>query len=292
MHTLVMTGATAGIGRIAADQLLTDPALHLVVLARDPAAVDPRATAVPADLASSASIRTAAERITTLLDRGDLPPLRGFAGNAGIQYTNATTTGADGFEATFAVNVLANHLLLRLMEKHFTAPARIVITGSDTHFGDLRHNLGLVPAPVWHDPATLARLAAFRRPASTAAGRTAYSTSKLAVQYLVHEWARRLPEGVEIVSYNPGFVPGTGLTRNAGAVERLVARRVLPALARTPLATDTSTAGAQLAAVLLGRVTAPSGGYIDRDRETRSSPESYDEQRERELFAALERFAA
>ncbi|MFC8527750.1 SDR family NAD(P)-dependent oxidoreductase [Nocardia sp. NPDC057227] len=292
MHTLVMTGATGGIGRIAAEHMLTEPDLHLVVLARDPATVDPRATAIPADLRSLASIRTAAERITALLDSGDLPPLHGFAGNAGIQYTNATTTGEDGYEATFAVNVLANHLLLRLLEKRFTAPARIVLTGSDTHFGDLRHNLGLVPAPVWQDPATLARPAAFRRPASTAAGRTAYSTSKLAVQYLVHEWARRLPAGVDIVSYNPGFVPGTGLARNAGAFERLVARRALPALARTPLATDMTTAGAQLAAVLLGKVTAPTGGYIDRDREVRSSPESYDEQRERQLFAALEEFLA
>ncbi|MEV0357559.1 SDR family NAD(P)-dependent oxidoreductase [Nocardia sp. NPDC050697] len=287
-----MTGATGGIGRIAAEHLLTEPDLHLVVLARDPATVDPRATAIPADLRSPASIRAAAERITTLLDRGDLPPLRGFAGNAGIQYTNATTTGPDGFEATFTVNVLANHLLLRGLERHFAAPARIVLTGSDTHFGDLSHNLGLVPAPVWRDPRTLARPAAFRRPASTAAGRTAYSTSKLAVQYLVHEWARRLPAGVGIVSYNPGFVPGTGLARHAGAVERLVARRVLPALTRTPFATDLPTAGARLAAVLLGRVTAPTGGYIDRDRAADSSPESYDERRERELFAALEDFVA
>ncbi|WP_067654326.1 hypothetical protein [Nocardia harenae] len=101
-----------------------------------------------------------------------------------------------------------------------------------------------------------------------------------------------MPAGADIVSYHPGFVPGTGLARNAGAIERLVARRVLPALARTPLATDPTTAGARLAAVLLGRVTAVTGGYIDRDRETRSSPDSYDGQREQELFAALEGFVA
>lgn len=292
MQTLVMTGATRGIGRLAAEHLLTDPGLRLVVLARDPAAVPAGATAVPADLGSLAGIRAAAAHLTGLLGRGDLPPLRGFAGNAGIQYTDARTTGPDGFEATFTVNVLANHLLIRLLTEHFDAPARIVLTSSDTHVGDLRHNLGLVPAPVWRSPEILARPGAFARSSSTAAGRTAYSTSKLAVIHLVHEYARRLPPGIEIFSYNPGFVPGTELSRNANRVERLVARRVLPALTRTPLATDLPTAGARLAAVLRGTVTGPSGSYLDRDRVAPSSAESYDEERERELWAAVERMVA
>lgn len=83
---------------------------------------------VSADVGSPAGVRSAADEIRVRLDRGDLPPLRGFVGNAGMQYTNALTEGADGFEATFAVNVLANRLFVRLLQDHFTAAARMYST--------------------------------------------------------------------------------------------------------------------------------------------------------------------
>ncbi|GAA2897072.1 hypothetical protein GCM10011428_07770 [Streptomyces violaceus] len=162
---------------------------------------------VSADLGSLDSVRSAATEIRDRLDRGDLPPLRGFVGNAGIQYTNALTETPDGFESTFTVNVLANHLFVRLLQDRFTAPARIVITASDTHFGDFKHNMGMVPGPAWKSPDLLARTGAFPEPDTVVAGRTAYSTSKLAAIYLVHEYARRLPAGIDAVAYNPGFVP-------------------------------------------------------------------------------------
>jgi len=188
--------------------------------------------------------------------------------------------------------VLANHLFVRLLQERFAAPARIVITSSDTHFGDFRHNMGMVPGPAWRSPEALARTGAFPRPHSTSAGRTAYSTSKLAVLHLVHEYARRLPAGIDAVAYNPGFVPGTGLARNAGPASRFAMRRVLPLLARTPFATGRDAAGRNLADVALSRIAAPSGSYVDRDRTARSSDESYDPRRERELWDAVEEFTA
>jgi NAD(P)-dependent dehydrogenase (short-subunit alcohol dehydrogenase family) len=73
---------------------------------------------------------------------------------------------------------------------------RIVVVGSDTHFGDLRHNLGLVRAPRWEDVRELAAPREGAKAETAREGRTAYSTSKLAVAYLVHAFARRLPDGV------------------------------------------------------------------------------------------------
>ncbi|GAA3832794.1 hypothetical protein GCM10022403_077310 [Streptomyces coacervatus] len=67
-------------------------------------------------------------------------------------------------------------------------------------------------------------------------------------------------------------------------------RRILPALTLTPLATGRTTAGRHLAALALGTTPAPTGSYLDRSRVTRSSQESYDPQRERELSDAAERF--
>ncbi|MCX5335602.1 SDR family NAD(P)-dependent oxidoreductase [Streptomyces sp. NBC_00140] len=288
--TLVMTGASRGIGRVAAEHILRrSPDTHLLVVAREFTDLDAGGS-VSADLASLESVRTAALEIRDRLDRGELPPLRGFVGNAGVQYTNALTAGPDGFEATFTVNVLAHHLFVRLLEDRFVAPARIVLTVSDTHFGDFRHNLGMVPGPVWRSPEVLARTGAFAHPETAAGGRTAYSTSKLAAVHLVHEYARRLPPGIDAVSFNPGFVPGTGLARNAGAVARFAMRRILPAATLTPFATGLGEAGRHLADAALGETPASSGEYVDRGRVARSSPESYDPDREAELWEAVERF--
>ncbi|MEU2039685.1 SDR family NAD(P)-dependent oxidoreductase [Nocardia niwae] len=302
LSTIVMTGASRGIGRVAAERILhASPHTHLVVAARgatgallaaELGAGGRRVSHVEVDLGAPDSVRSAAAEIHGSLDRGELPPLQGFVGNAGMQYTNALTEGPGGFESTFAVNVLANHLFVRLLEDRFATPARIVITVSDTHFGDLRHNLGMVPGPVWQPPDVLARPGAFPDPRTTAAGRTAYSTSKLAAVYLVHEYARRLRAGIDVIGFNPGFVPGTGLARNAGPASRFAMRRILPVLTLTPFATSRAAAGRYLADVVLGATAAPTGAYVDRGRVARSSEESYDPRREAELWDALERFIA
>ncbi|MFG2492555.1 hypothetical protein ACGFSD_16100 [Streptomyces caniferus] len=73
-------------------------------------------------------------------------------GKSGVQYMNALTETPDGIESTFAVNVLANHLFVHLLEDRFAAPARIVITAGDTHFGDFTHTMGMAPDPAWKSP--------------------------------------------------------------------------------------------------------------------------------------------
>ena len=295
-HTIVMTGASRGIGRIAAEDILRrSPGTHLLLVARGSsgarlaAELGGAVSYVEADLDSLSSVRAAVTEIRDRLDRGYLPPLRGFVGNAGIQHTDALTQGPDGYESTFTVNVLANHLFIRLLEDRFVPAARIVVTVSDTHFGDLRHNMGMVPGPSWRSPEILAGPGAFPDPGSATAGRTAYSTSKLAAIYLVHEHARRLPADLNVVAYNPGFVPGTGLTRNAGAVARFVTRRILPAMTLTPFATSPRAAGRYLADLALGTTTAPTGSYVDRDRAARPSREADDPERENELWEMAER---
>ncbi|MDT0322569.1 SDR family NAD(P)-dependent oxidoreductase [Streptomyces millisiae] len=294
-----MTGATKGIGRVAVERVVAGaPDARLVLLGRGPAttalaaelsAGGAQVSSIDADLLSLRSVRHAAEQVRARLDEGELPPLRTLVANAGAQFTNDLTESAEGFEATFAVNVLANHVLVRHLQDRFAVPSRIVVTVSDTHFGDFRHNLGMVPAPRWGAPETLARVRAFPAPHTTAAGRTAYSTSKLAAIHLVHEYARRLPPGVDVVGYNPRFVPGTGLARDAGPAARFAMRSVLPLMTLTPFATSRTTAGRHLADLALGRIEAPSGSYVDHAKVARSSDESYDPARERELWDAVER---
>ena len=294
--TLLMTGASRGLGRAAAERLLRDrpDQLLLVVvreeeagyrLARELAAHTGNANvrAVSGDLGSLAEVRAAAEAVRKMLDEGEIPPLAGLLANAGVQMASATKATADGFEATFGINVLANYLLLRMLADRFEPGARVVVTGSESHFGDVRHNLGLVPAPRWTDPRSLARPGSGPEAETVTAGRRAYSTSKLGVQYLVHAFARRLPE-VDVYAYTPGLVPGTGLARDASAIQRFGFQRLLPLLWATPIASSPQTAGVKLAAAMTAPRPAESGAYLDRGRVVPSSDESYDEEREEELW--------
>ncbi|WP_236791891.1 SDR family NAD(P)-dependent oxidoreductase [Amycolatopsis sp. GM8] len=271
MTTLVMTGASRGLGRQAAELMLRDdPELRLIVIARGETIDHPRVTTIRADLASLAEVRAAAARITE--------PVDGYVGNAGLQLPDSRGTTVDGYELTFGVNVLAHFALIRALT--FKPGARIVITGSDAHFGTFQHTFGLVPAPRWTTPAVVARPADVK-------GRVAYSTSKLGVVYLVHELARRMPDA-EVYTFNPAFTPGTGLVR-ADRLGNWLFRHVFT---RFPGVNTAERAGTQLAAAVTGPRPAPSGAYIDREKVMSSSPESYSEERERELWSALESMAA
>ncbi|WP_224386378.1 SDR family NAD(P)-dependent oxidoreductase [Pseudonocardia sp. ICBG1293] len=297
-HTLVMTGATRGIGLEAAKELLRrDPGVHLVVLARASSAaqvipqlqaLSAHVSAIDVDLASTASVDAAAGQVEDLLDTGELPTLRRVVCNAGVSLDSALHTTADGYETTFAVNVLSTHLLLRRLHPHLRRPARVVVTVSDAHFGDLRHTGGTFPSPRWTTPEVLFHPGAYPRSGTVRAGRRAYATSKLGGIHLVHEWARRLPDGVDIVAYNPSLVIGTGLARDAGGVSELLMRYVVPALAPTPLVDTPVAAGHKLADAVTGRTVAMTGAYLHRTTVTSSSMESYDSQRENALWTWLE----
>ncbi|MFE2755501.1 SDR family NAD(P)-dependent oxidoreductase [Actinosynnema sp. NPDC059335] len=285
MGTTLMTGASRGLGRVAAEHLLRrHPDRHLLVLNRRPGLAAELAertgnrnvSEVVCDLASFADIRRAAAEVEG--------PLDGFLGNAGLQMATTRKTTADGFEMTFGVNVLAYHLLLNLLRPRFANPARIIVVGSDVH--DRAHNsMGLIPPPRWTDPRELARPG---EEDTGVAGRRAYATSKLGVVYLVHALRRRLPDGIDVYSYNPGLVPGTGLARDAGPVGRAAFRAVATALLALPVATSPARAGRLLAETLAGPRPGESGAYISRGEVIPSSPESYDERREEELWAVAD----
>ena len=296
-RTIVMTGATRGIGLEAAREVLRrSPDIHLVVLGRGSSAaevlpslraVSPRVSTVDVDLSSDASVDAAGAQLEDLLDSGELPPLRGLVFNAGVHLSNALETTVDGYERTFAVNVMSTHQLLRQLHPHIQAPARIVVTVSDAHFGDLRHTGGTMPAPRWAIP-EISRPGAFDRSDTVRAGRRAYVTSKLGGVHLVHEWARQLPDGIDIVAYNPSLVVGTGLAREAGGAFPFLMSKIIPLLSVTPIVDTPVPTGKKLADVILGVTPAESGAYIHRKKAMASSAESYDTDRERVLWSWLE----
>ena len=186
-HTVVMTGATRGIGLQAAPEILRrSPEAHLVILARAASGaevlprlrdVSPNVSVMDTDLASKASTEAAATKVQDLLVAREIPELRGLVFNAGVHVADAQHASADGYELTFAVNVLSTHLLLRRLHSRLEGPARIVVTVSDAHFGDLRHTGGSFPAPRRTSPELLATPGTSDRPSSVRAGRQAYATA-------------------------------------------------------------------------------------------------------------------
>lgn len=219
---IVMTGATGGIGAEAARRMLAD-GHRLLVGARRPADAPRGAEALPLDLADLESVRTFAAAVR---ERGDIAAL---VLNAGIQVTKPQRS-AQGYELTFAVNHLAHVLLARLLIAQQPV-ARVVVTASGVH--DPAERLRFPPPPRDADARRLAdpdRAWQDDRSAVMAGGR-AYSSSKLANILFVRGLAAHAP-GVATIAYDPAYVPGTGLAREApGMLVKLVewiAPRIMP----------------------------------------------------------------
>jgi NAD(P)-dependent dehydrogenase (short-subunit alcohol dehydrogenase family) len=306
-RTVVITGGNTGLGFAGANAILKSPAgppWHIVLACRDEgraqAAVDQLARvtdmrgqveAMTLDLASLASVRAFGAELTNRLNTGKTPPLHAVVCNAGVQSGTTQTVTTDGFESTFGVNHLGHFQLINELLSALTPPARVVVVASGTH--DPATKSG-VPIPAWNDTAALARGELGPAAASDGpfvAGQRRYSTSKLANIYFTYALARRLPAGVTANAFDPGLMPGTGLTREAPAPIRFVANRVLPhamPLLRRVYTPNVHTVGESGEA--LGRlVTDPdlagvTGKYFEGLREIPSSDESYDDVRAEELW--------
>ena len=295
--TVLITGPTGGLGYAATMAMANRPAAQrpdLILVGRSGAglteiteearAAGANAHAIGCDLGRLAEVRAAAAKAAGLLGANTVRPLRGLVANAGVSVLDTRTASADGYELTFAVNYLAHAQLIGDLLGSLSTPARIVLLGSNTYYLNLPRRILGVAAAEWRDPVELARPAAADVSPSARAGGLAYSNSKLAVLYYAHELQRHVPAGVDVMVFEPGFMPGTGLGREASPALQRIAR----AVGRLPGVSAPRTSGPALASIALDDRWSHlrDGAFVVVDSERDVQPFAIDRARESRLWDA------
>lgn len=263
--TILITGATGGIGLAASRELARRGATVLMVGHRPEHDRGVVAGVVEetlsecvdyycADLAVQAEVRDLARRVSD-----EQPRLDVLINNVGGFFMSHGLT-PDGIERTWALNHLNTFLLTwRLRDLlQASAPARVINVSSDAHRGT-----GLdLDAP------------------GSKRGFPAYGQSKVAMNMLTFALARRWAgTGVTVNAVHPGFVD-TGLYRWLPGVGRFLFKPVLSLIAKSPeegaeplvrLATDPALADT-------------TGTYWTPAGQTRASRLCYDQDKQARLW--------
>jgi len=250
-----VTGPTTGVGReIARGLALRGATVFLLARPSERASAirDELASLVPCerirlvacDLASLASVRSAAAQVLARTDRLDA-----LFNNAGAWYRQRELT-QDGFERTFQVDHLGHYLLTELLLEHvLAARGRVIATTSVLHaVGRLEQLDDLQAERSW-------------------SGLRAYSFAKLCNIWHVQSLAARFGErGLQAHAFHPGGVR-TPFGRSTGGGVGWVFRLTWPFLTSPARAART---GLHLAATDLSRVA--NGSYWIRSRPARPAP--------------------
>jgi NAD(P)-dependent dehydrogenase (short-subunit alcohol dehydrogenase family) len=269
---VVMTGASSGIGEVAADRLVAKGA-RIVFVARDRSrgeetlkhlqaiAPDAEHKAHYADLTRVAEMKRVAAAIAESEPEIDI-----LLNNAGALF-NARKVTEDGLEMTFALNHMAYFVLTNLLRPRLAVGARIVSTASDAHkgaqlnFSDLQSERNF-------------------------SGFGAYGRSKLCNILFTRELARHLKDaGVTANCLHPGFV-ATRFGDQSGGVMSL-AVRAAKNFAITP------EQGAQTIVYLASspEVADITGGYFYKCRQATPTREAQNDDDARRLWEASARIA-
>lgn len=268
--TVVVTGATNGIGKAAAVELGRRGA-RLVLVGRDKArcaaataavrATGAQAETVVADLSLMSETRRAAAEVLSLCPRLDV-----LVNNAGAIMRDRRLT-SEGHESTMALNHLSYFLFTKLLTERLmaSAPSRVVVVASDAHrsasgfpFSDLKAEKSFVPM-------------------------LRYGETKLANILFTKALAKRLEgSGVTANSLHPGVV-ATGFGADSKGVVGMFVR-----LAKPFLLTPEKGAETMVHLAASPEVSGVSGKYFAKSREKAPRRPALDDAAAERLWALSE----
>ena len=244
-RTIVITGASDGIGAAAAKQL-TQVGEEVVVVGRNPdkTARVARSLGVDSFVADFSDLAQVRQLAASLLEK--YPRIDVLANNAGGVFGERTLTKA-GYETTFQVNHLAPFLLTNLLrERLIESDASVIQTSSAA--------ARLFPRFDIDD------LQGERRYSSTAA----YGNAKLANVLFTKELNRRLgDQGVSSVAFHPGVIASNFGSSSDGPWKFLYGGPLAKSLM-----TSTAVGGARLTWLALGKpgVDWTPGGFYSNNK--------------------------
>ena len=236
-RSLLLTGATSGLGLGVARRVVGRPGWQSVLLVRNAQRGDDlrellgdRFTEgfdqiVICEQSSLDSVRAAAARIAELVDNGTVAPLSSVVLNAAVLRNDATELSVDGIELTVATNLFGPHTLLAHLSPRLAVDARILIVGSPT----IQQTWFQRAAGV--KPASWKPLAEQCAPSEDGVG--AYARTKLGLFYLSCAVTRMVPPGMGAAYFDPGVMPGTNILRERHRASQIYWLKVLPYIAWT-----------------------------------------------------------
>ncbi|GLY89550.1 SDR family NAD(P)-dependent oxidoreductase [Actinoallomurus iriomotensis] len=228
----IITGPTSGFGYRTALEV----AKHgtVVLVGRDRGKLEEvhktiergggHAVPVVCDVSDLASVRRAAAEITALR-----LPLAGLVNNAGIGQTRATKN-AQGWDTVFATNHLGPFALTEALMPHLPDGANVVFVCSGAEDPERRPAVIAGFRGGRYISAEASARGEWKSGGSTHPGFDSYATSKQCNLATVMAFARATPR-LRFNAVEPGFSPGTGLSRDANVLLRLLGKYVLAPLA-------------------------------------------------------------
>jgi NAD(P)-dependent dehydrogenase (short-subunit alcohol dehydrogenase family) len=267
----LITGATGGIGLIAAQALAAQGA-KVVLVSRSAqkceataaqirsATGNDQVSYIAGDLSLMAQVRQVAEQFLARFNRLDV-----LINNAGAVFSSRQVT-AEGYEMTMALNHLSYFYLTQLLQDRLlaSAPARIINVSSDAHKGGSIN---------FDDLMSEKKYSAFG----------VYSMSKLANVLFTYELARRLEDsGVTANALHPGFVASNFGRSNGG-----IWGAVMP-LAHLFAISPEKGAETTIHLAVSSEVEGVTGKYFVKKQPVRSAAASYDEAAQRRLWEVSE----
>ncbi|MDX2015934.1 MAG: SDR family NAD(P)-dependent oxidoreductase [Myxococcaceae bacterium] len=287
-RTILITGATSGLGLECARALASVPEVRLLLGARDQARGDALAAGLGAlaevvvvDLASLASVQRALERLGGRA-------LDAIVCNAGVHEAGPPTFTVDGLETTFGVNHVAHQALVTRLEGALTRHARVVVVSSGTHDPATLEGRANPPAAI-----DVSALATGREGGLPVSAIRRYTSSKLCNVLFARELDRRLRAAgrqVTVNAFDPGAVPGTALTRSwSPAMRLLVKSSWVLRLFGMAVSTPARAAGALARLVVSPELDGVTGRYFQLETERAPSTTARDPELAKALFDETER---